>query len=93
MKKKQKSSSSPQLPALDDSGLIKMDNLEVNKLDVTIPLLDVLHLQLQYQDHLQPQYQYRLFNKPLPYDPMVVYYVVADYLCFLYLKGPSCSNL
>jgi hypothetical protein len=41
MKKKWKSSSSPQLPALDDSGLIKKDDLEVDKLDVTTPLIDV----------------------------------------------------
>jgi hypothetical protein len=41
MKKKQKSSLSPQLPALDDSGLIKMDDLEVDKLDITTPPTDV----------------------------------------------------
>ena len=31
----------PQLPALDDSGLIKMDDLEVDKLDITTPPTDV----------------------------------------------------
>jgi hypothetical protein len=40
MKKKRKLSSSPQLPALDDSGLIKMDDLEVEKLDITTPPTD-----------------------------------------------------
>jgi hypothetical protein len=40
MKKKQKSSSSPQLPALDDSSLIKMDDLEVDKLDITTPCMN-----------------------------------------------------
>jgi hypothetical protein len=41
MKKKWKSLLSPQLPALDDSGLIKMDDLEVDKLDMTTPPADV----------------------------------------------------
>jgi hypothetical protein len=41
MKKKRKLSLSPQLPVLDDSGLIKMDDLEVDKLDITTPPTDV----------------------------------------------------
>jgi hypothetical protein len=41
MKKKWKSLLLPQLPVLDNSGLIKMDDLEVDKLNITRPPTDV----------------------------------------------------
>jgi hypothetical protein len=96
IKKKQKSSSLPQLSMLDDSGLIKMDDLKVNKLDITTPHTDVPATDapmITVPKSLATTILGLPVQQPATVWFSTLFFIVTDYLWFLYSKGTTCKNL